>query len=102
MRTKIVRTKSISEIRNFEILYQKIYDKMDQETGEYLGNTWKRYLDDCFNLWTKPKEEKFHNFLNMEKPQTYNVLRNKVTVLFHVIKPQTQFNKATDTPKSNF
>ena len=39
---------------------------MDQETGEFIRNTWKRCLDDVCILWTKPKEEleKFHNLLN--------------------------------------
>ena len=35
-----------------EILYQKIEVEMDQETGECIRNTWERYLDDVFILWT--------------------------------------------------
>ena len=33
-----------------EILYHKIEEELDQETGEYIRNTWKRYLDDVFIL----------------------------------------------------
>ena len=43
---------------------------MDKETGEYIRNTWKRYLDDVFILGTTPREEleKFHNLLNTLNP----------------------------------
>ena len=43
---------------------------MDKETSEYIRNTWKRYLDDVFILWTKPREEleTFHKLLNTLNP----------------------------------
>ena len=58
-----------------EILYQKIEEEMDQEIGEYIWNTWKRYLDDVFILWTKPREEleKFHNLLNALNPCKHTI-----------------------------
>ena len=58
MGTKMAPTYSILVMGYFdEILYQKIEEEMDQETGEYITNTWKRYLDDVFILWTKLREE---------------------------------------------
>ena len=58
MGTKMASTYSILVIGYFqEILYQKIEEEMDKETGEYKRNTWKRYLDDVFILGTTPREE---------------------------------------------
>ena len=51
MGTKMAPTYSILVMGYFEeILYQKIEEEMDKETGEYIRNTWKRYLDDVFIL----------------------------------------------------
>ena len=58
MGTKMSPTNSILVMGYFEeILYQIIEEEMDQETGEYTRNTWKRYLDDVFILRTNPREE---------------------------------------------
>ena len=91
-----------------EILYQKIEEEMDKKTGEYISNTWKRYLDDVFILWTKPREEleNFHKLLNTLNPNIqFTIEYSDCSISFldiMVIKRQTNiitniFYKATDT-----
>ena len=109
MGTKMAPTYSILVMGYFEeILYQKIEEEMDKETGEYIRNTWKRYLDDVFILWTKPREEleKFHKLLNTLNPNIqFTIEYSDCSIPFldiMVTKRQTNiitdiFYKATDT-----
>ena len=51
-------------------LEEKLYSIVSEDLGEefsiYFKEMWKRFLDDCFILWNKPKEDllRLHNTLN--------------------------------------
>ena len=34
-------------------LYEKVTEVSGDEFGNYFVTTWKRFLDDCFILWTE-------------------------------------------------
>ena len=53
-----------------KILYEKVGQIFGQEFKTYVYEQWKRFLDDCFILWSKSTDdlEKFHEILNSLHP----------------------------------
>ena len=49
-----------------EKLYVQTEIKFGKEFARYSKDNWKRFLDDCFILWTKGEEnlKTFHSVLN--------------------------------------
>lgn len=49
-----------------EKLYKNLEDQFSVEFKTFIQQPWKRFLDDCFIIWTKTKDEfnKFYNILN--------------------------------------
>ena len=49
-----------------EKLYKSISEKFGEENGKIFKDSWKRYLDDCFLLWSQSQGEvsDLHNILN--------------------------------------
>lgn len=49
-----------------EKLYKNLEDQFSVEFTTFIQQSWKRFLDDCFIIWTKTKDElnKFYNILN--------------------------------------
>ena len=49
-----------------EKLYSVLPDVFDENTSNYIREHWKRYLDNCFNFWTRSDEDlkKIHSTLN--------------------------------------
>ena len=49
-----------------EKLYVQTEIKYGKEIARYIKDNWKRFLDDCFILWTKGEEnlKTFHSVLN--------------------------------------
>ena len=49
-----------------EKLYVQTEIKYGKEFARYIKDNWKRFLDDCFILWTKGEEnlKTFHSVLN--------------------------------------
>ena len=53
-----------------EMLYSQTEIEFDKELADYIKDNWKRFLDDCFILWSKGEEnlKKFHSILNNLHP----------------------------------
>lgn len=47
-------------------LYKNLKNQFSVEFKTFIQQSWKRFLDDCFIIWTKTKDElnKFYNILN--------------------------------------
>ena len=39
-----------------EMLYSQTEREFDKELADYIKDNWKRFLDDCFILWSKGEE----------------------------------------------
>ena len=67
MGTKFVPVYATLSIGHQEVkLYEKVSEDFGNEFGKYFITSWKRFLDDCFILWTKSVRdlETLHNILN--------------------------------------
>ena len=53
-----------------EILYSETEINYGKDFSNYIKESWKRFLDDCFIFWIKGKDElnKFHSMLNKLHP----------------------------------
>ena len=65
-----------------EMLYLQTEIEFDKELAGYIKDNWKRFMDDCFILWSKGEENliRFHSILNSLYPDLkftieYNVER---------------------------
>ena len=86
MGTKVAPTYATLVLGFFEIM---LYEKIEQEFGiqfrQYIKNNWKRFLDDCFILWTKNEENlaKFHAILNsINLDLSFTIEQNKEKIPF--------------------
>ena len=71
MGTKMAPTYATLILGYLEIrLYEIVEEKYGQEFRIYIENNWKRFLDDCFILWTKSENDLsiFHEILNSLHP----------------------------------
>ena len=78
----ITNTKEEKEVHTFQLsipikqrcLEEKLYSQtekgFDKEFATYINKNWKRFLDDCFILWSKGAEhlKRFHSVLNKLHP----------------------------------
>lgn len=67
MGTKVAPTYATLVLGYLEILlYEKVEENFGNEFRIYIENNWKRFLDDCFILWTKNEDylKSFHEILN--------------------------------------
>ena len=91
-----------------ENLYSTVDTHFDNTFGEYIRDSWRRYLDDCFVFWTKTREElqDFYGLLNNIHPSikfTMDVQDKELPFLdITIIKENTQiitdlFYKKTDS-----
>lgn len=90
-----------------EKLYKRL-EENDKQISEYVKEQWKRFLDDCFILWTKSAQEldRFYIILNSLHPDikfTIEKNENKLHFLdILIIKNDTELStdiyyKETDT-----
>lgn len=76
-----------------EKLYKNLEDQFSVEFTTYIQQSWKRFLDDCFIIWTKTKDElnKFYNIYNHLK-FTMDCSEQKLPFLdVMIIKKRTTF-----------
>ena len=62
-----------------EMLYHRISEKLGEEYHEFIKMNWKRYLDDCFIIWSK-EESNFnivYNILNTVDPDIKFTMERK-------------------------
>ena len=68
-----------------EIMYNQSETEFDSDFRAYLESNFKRYLDDCFMIFTRTKEEqeKFHEFLNTLHPCIkFTIDKNRIWLRF--------------------
>ena len=86
MGTKVAPTYATLVLGYFEIrLYEKVEQEFDVQFRQYIEQNWKRYLDDCFILWTKNEDDitKFHSILNiMNTDLSFTVEKNNEQLPF--------------------
>ena len=91
-----------------EKLYKTISEQFGPEFSNNFRDSWKRYLDDCFVMWTKSKEEldQLHQILNnLNGHINFTIEFNKTVIPFldcKIIKNGTEiqtdiFYKPTDS-----
>ena len=89
-------------------LYKIVEEKYDTVYSEYIKNSFKRYLDDCFLIWDNSKGDicEFHSILNsLDNNINYTMEMNDSQLAFLDILVKRQdnkiitdiFYKATDT-----
>ena len=66
-----------------EMLYHRISEKLGEEYREFIKKNWKRYLDDCFIIWSKEESN-----LNI----VYNILNTLDPDIKFIIIPQKSFS----------
>jgi hypothetical protein len=64
-----------------ELMYQQINENFSEEFSENIKRHWKRYLDDCFIIWSNSDEylATFHNILNNLDPDIHFTIEKSST-----------------------
>ena len=89
-------------------LYQKVEDEFSQRFANYIENSWKRFLDDCFIIWNYSEDmlNKFPDILNHLHSSikcTREISRTNLSFLDILVINNNGtittdiFNKSTDT-----
>ena len=81
-----------------ELMYQQINENFSEEFSENIKRHWKRYLNDCFIIWSNSDEylATFHNILNNLDPDiNFTIKKSSTSIPFLDVLITKQQDKIT-------